>query len=194
MWRRVEVADPKGRQHAFGQAGQVHRALRCIGGQGFVVRRRFEETVDIVIHDEQVELAGNLGDSLATRVRHYRVGRVLVSGHTYQQRRAVLQAGGPQSLGNQAVLVHGYPAQAAAHAVGKGNDARVAERLAEDHIIALRQAADGHQQAMLGAGGQHHLLRASFGQPALNPCGASLLVRRMATVGNVVEHLVKVGG
>ncbi|MNI49352.1 hypothetical protein D3C73_1039610 [compost metagenome] len=106
----------------------------------------------------------------------------------------MLQAGGPQGLGHQAVLVHGYPAQAAAHAVGKGNDAGVAERLAEDHIIAFRQAADRYQQAMLGAGGQHHLLRASFGQPALNPCGASLLVRRMATVGNVVEHLVKVGG
>ena len=59
--------------------------------------------------------------------------------------RAMLQAGRAQCLGNKAMLVHGHATQAAAHAVGQGDDAWVAERFAQHHIVALRQAADGHQ-------------------------------------------------
>ncbi|MNJ65871.1 hypothetical protein D3C77_619100 [compost metagenome] len=146
----VQIADAQRRQHTFGQAGEVHRAFGRIRSQWLVIRCGFEKTVDIVIDDEQVELAGYLGDGLAPCMGHDRVGRVLVGGDAHQQGRAVLQARRAQCLGNQAVLVHGHAAQAAAHAVGQGDDAWVAERLAQHHIVALRQAADGHQQAVLG--------------------------------------------
>ncbi|MNC70572.1 hypothetical protein D3C75_1213970 [compost metagenome] len=76
--------------------------------------------------------------------------------------------------------------------MGQGYDARVAERLAQHHIVILRQAADGHQQPMLGASGQYYLLPASIRQPALYPGRTGLFVGGVTTLCHIVEYLPQV--
>ena len=77
--------------------------------------------------------------------------------------------------------------------MGQGNDAGVAKLFAEYQVAGVGQGTHRDHQAMLGTGGDHHLLPLRIGQRMTQPLRTGLAMSRVTAIRRIIQGAGKIG-